>query len=176
MEEVPRCRHRQFLASVTDPGDSAVFFLFFCWGSTSILVWIPGAILIWLLLCKGLFQHQIPVLEAAWLVVWDGHGEAWESLFCGDMQRKICLPTGKKLAMLSRNTLPQAKSRCQQQTPMPSYVHGRAPKAKSSSLIQLSECPGGCFRIYPFLNTVRKHHSFPLIPCNFNCGAHHLGA
>lgn len=79
MEKGPRCRHRQFLASVADPGNSAGFFPFFLLGihehpcvdsqgHPHLVTALQGVV-------------SAPALETAWLMVWDGHGEAWPVLW-----------------------------------------------------------------------------------------------
>lgn len=56
------------------------------------------------------FGHRFaraPVLETARFMMWDGHGEAWERPLLWRHAEEICLPMGRHLAMLSRNTFPR---------------------------------------------------------------------
>lgn len=77
MEKAPRCRHRHFLASVTDPRDSAVFSSFSVRDPLS-LCGFQVSSSFGPCFVGNLFQPQTPVLQSGWLVVWGGHSEAWD--------------------------------------------------------------------------------------------------
>lgn len=173
MEKVARCRQMAISALCT----RAWGHLYFCCVlPLSLLEGCPraslcgfqGVILTWLLLCECFFQLSDAGSAGCWHWRLHSYGVGWSCCrpcFLETHKEKSTFLLRGHLATFSRNGSPQFGAACQQSVPMAYCIHGQAPKAKSSKLIQLNERPWGCFQavsISKYCRETPRSSSYPL--------------
>lgn len=151
--------------------------------STSILVWFSGCnphlvvALQVVVSAERCWECWTPALETSY-----GYGvgwswwRLWDTCFVETCKEKSAFPLRRHLAMFTRNGSPSSTQIASSKCPCPVAFVVELQKQSHQDSFSWVSVHGDVFRLYLFLNTVGKHHHLLLIPCNFNCGAHHTGA